>query len=488
MEGQSASQSMAAPRVLRNATLLVIAQASAAPVVVLINAIAARELGATGFGRYFQVMTFTSFAFLFVEWGQPNALTARVATERATAGELLGSALAFRLCTAMLACVAAPVACALVGYDRELVTILALAMLGGVFGTVSGACQDVLRGYERTDFAAATYVGWQLLSAAAVVPVLLAGGGLRGLVLAQLICAAAGTTLVLWMLPWLQVPKLSVNWATVRQLIRSGRPFLIFSLVLMLQPLVDAAMLSAFAAPEAMGWYAAARKLTGVLVFPASALLAALYPTLCRLRVESMDAFRSTAADSLFAVTIVVVPVTLGCALFPDLGVAIFGQRSYGPATDDLRLLAPYIFLVYFSMPIGSCLTASGRQTGWTVVQLVCVVISTVFDPLAIRWFQAHAGNGGLGVCLTTVASEILMVAGGLWLLPKGSVGSVSRGKVLAVGLSGLLMAATALTLGAVDVILRAILAVTAYLTCLRLTGGITFIQLRSLLVGLRRR
>ncbi len=488
MEGQSASESMTAPRVLRNATLLVIAQAIAAPVAVLINAIAARELGATGFGRYYQIMTFTSFAFLFVEWGQPNALTARVATGRAAAGELLGSGLAFRLCTAALACVAVPVACALVGYDRELVITLALAMLGSVFGTVSGACQDVMRGYERTDFAAATYVGWQLLSAAAVVPVLLAGGGLRGLVLAQLLCAAAGTTLVLWLLPRLQVPKLSVHWATVRQLVRAGQPFLVFSGVLMLQPMVDAAMLSAFAAPEAMGWYAAARKLVGVLVFPATALLAALYPTLCRLRIQSMDAFRRTAADSFHAVTIVVVPVALGCALFPDLGVAIFGQRYYGPATDDLRLLAPYLFLVYFSMPIGSCLTASGRQTGWTAVQVLCVVISTAFDPFAIRWFQGHAGNGGLGVCFTTVASEILMVAGGWWLLPKGSVGSLPRGKVLAVGLSGLLMAAVALALGGVGVILRAILAVTAYVACLRLTGGVTFTQVRSLLTGLRGR
>jgi O-antigen/teichoic acid export membrane protein len=486
MDEQVAPQSTPAPRVLRNATLLVLAQVFAAPVSMLVNAVAARELGSSGFGRYYQITTFASCAFVLVEWGQPNALTASVATGRAAAGQLLGSGLAFRLCTAALACLIVPLASALAGYDPDFIAILAIALTGGVFSTVSGACQDVLRGFERTDFAAASYVGWQLLSAAAVVPVLLMGGGLRGMVLAQVGCAAAGTAFVLWMLPRLAVPKLAVRWATVRHLSRSGTPFLVFSLVLMLQPTVDAAMLSAFAAPEAMGWYAAARKLVGVLTFPASALLAALYPTLCRLRAESMEAFRRTAADSFQAVMIVVVPLALGCALFPDLGVAIFGQRYYGPATADLRVLAPFVFLVFFSMPIGSCLTACGRQGGWTLVQSVCVVVSLAFDPLAIRWFQMHTGNGGLGVCLTTVVSEILMVTGGLALLPKGTVGRVPPGKVVAVVLSGFLMAAVALSLGALNVILRASLAVAAYLACLRLTGGVSFMQLRSLLPARR--
>jgi O-antigen/teichoic acid export membrane protein len=479
---------MPAPRVLRNATLLVVAQAVAAPVSVLVNAVAARELGATGFGLYYQALTFASFAALFVEWGQSGALTAKVATDRAAAGELLGSGLSFRVGTAALACVAVPLLCVLAGYDRAFVAILALALLGGLFATVAGACQDVLRGFERTDFAAASYVGWQLLSAAVVVPTLLLGGGVRGMLLAQVACAAVGAAFVLWMLPRLRVPKLSVRRETVGQLIRAGHPFLVFSLVLMLQPTIDAAMLSAFAAPEAMGWYAAARKLVGVLTFPAAALLAALYPTLCRLRLESMDAFRNTAAASFQAVAMVVVPLALGCFLFPDLGVAIFGPLYYGPTTDDLRLLAPYVFLVYFSMPIGSCLTACGRQTGWTMVQLVCVVISAALDPPAIRWFQAHAGNGGLGVCLTTFVSEVLMVIGGLWLLPTGTVGKVPAGKVMAVGLAGVGMTLVALSLGSLDVILRALLAVLAYLVCLRLAGGIDFVQFRSLLAGIRGR
>jgi O-antigen/teichoic acid export membrane protein len=289
-------------------------------------------------------------------------------------------------------------------------------------------------------------------------------------------------------LPRMSVPNLSVRLAAVKDLARSGRPFLVFGLVLMLQPLVDAAMLSKFAAAESMGWYAVARKLVGVLIFPASALMAALYPTLCRLRVEDMDGYRKTAADALYAVTIVVVPVALGCALFPEIGVAIFGARHYAPAEDDLRLLAPYILLVYFSMPISSCLTSAGRQAAWTVVQFVSVIISAGLDPPLIRWFQAHAGNGGLGVCVATVVSEILMVGGGIWLLPKGILRNIPRSRVVAALLSGAVMAAVALFVPAPDSIVRAVLALLAYFICLQLSGGVNFLELRSLAGVLRKR
>jgi O-antigen/teichoic acid export membrane protein len=474
--------------VFRNATLLLIAQAVATPISILVNAISARTLGAVSFGRLYQAGTFASFIFLFVEWGQGNVLMAKVARHPASAGELLGSGIVFRVLAGSVAAVAVPIVCVLAGYDREFILIMFLMLLCGILVNVSSACQDVFRGFERMDFAAASYVAWQVLTASAAIPTLLLGGGSRGLLIAQTACALVGTLFVLKMTPRMQVPPLRVTLTAVRELIKSGRPFLLFALVLTLQPLVDVAMLSKFSAPEGMGWYAAARKLVGVLTYPASVLVIALYPTLCRLHLEDMAAFRSTAADAFYAVIITVAPASLSCALFPDLGVAIFGERYFGPAEDDLRMLAPYLFLVYFSMPIGSCLASSGRQSGWTAVQFACVVVSALCDPPLIRWFQAHTGNGGLGVCVAAVASELLMVIGGSYLLPKGVLQQIPRRKLVSALCSGAVMVLVALSLARVEVILRASLALLAYVLCLQLSGGMNLMQLRSFLGVLRKR
>src|SRR5262249_50623880 len=104
MDGPAATPSQSTPPVFRNASPLGLAQALVAPVSILVNAVAARALGAVDFGRYYQAVTFTSFVFLVVEWGQPNVLTARVATHRAAAGELLGSGIVFRVSAAVIAC------------------------------------------------------------------------------------------------------------------------------------------------------------------------------------------------------------------------------------------------------------------------------------------------------------------------------------------------------------------------------------------------
>ncbi len=184
-------------------------------------------------------------------------------------------------------------------------------------------------------------------------------------------------------------------------------------------------------------WHAAARKLIGILVYPAAALGVAAYPTLCRLYTDNLAAFRKTAADSMHLVTIVVVPVALGCALFPQIGIEIFSATAYGPAQNNLRILALFLLLVYFSVIMGTCITSSGRQVPWTIVQFASVVISAACDPPLIIWFQAHTGNGGLGVCVATVGSEVLMLAGGLYLLPKGILGRAMLrdfGKALLAG------------------------------------------------------
>jgi O-antigen/teichoic acid export membrane protein len=474
--------------VFRNAGLLAIAQAIGAPLALLVNAVTARKLGAEDFGLLYQAWTFSSFALLFVEWGTSSVLAARVAAQRDLAGRFLGSALAFRLAGAIGAALLVCAVSFAVGYGHRFVALLALAMMAATCGTIVGACQDTLRGFERAELAAASHVVWQLLSVAVVVPVLLLGGGITGLLVAQVCCALAGCAVVVAMLPRLKVPRLEVSTHVMKELFRGGHPFLVFSIVLVLQPLIDAAILAKIVPPPAgdLGWYAAARKLIGVLVYPASALIIALYPTLCRLRIESMEAYRKTAADAMYALAVLVVPLTMGCIFFPELGVAIFGQSGYGPAADNLGMLAPYVALVYLSMPVGSCLASSGRQTAWTTLQFGCVIVSVILDPPLIRWFLQHFGNGSLGVCAAAVISEAVMLAGGLLLLPQGVLARVPWLRMAAVVLSGIGMAATAYWSTGLNVVLRVIAAGVAYILCLQLSGGFNFLQTRALLREIR--
>lgn len=459
--------------VIRNTLYVVTAQIIVTPLTVLMNAVMARQLGPAQFGQLYLATTLASLAFLFVEWGQGGALSGSIARDRSRAGLLLGSSLAWRGMASLLAGLLLIGGCVALGYDYTFLSVLALTLLVSLLGTFSFACHDVYRGFERTDFGAITYVGWQLLNAAVVIPLLLLGGGLHALLWAQMACAAVGGAVMWRSLKPMGVPGLQVEFTALRELLRTGTPFLIFGLVLALQNNLDALLLSKLASADSMGWYAATRKLVGLLIYPATALIAALYPTLCRLHVQDQTAFRHTAAGALHLTALAAAPIALCCGLFPDIGVRIFGMQNFDPAIDNLRVLAAYVFMVYFSMPLSSVLNAAGRQRAWAAVQLGCVALSVGLNLLLIPWCQSHYGNGSLGVSLSTVISECIMLSTGLWLLPRHVLDRVLLKRLSSAVTGGVLMAAVAWALRDLSSFIVAPLALLAYLAGIWLTGGI---------------
>jgi O-antigen/teichoic acid export membrane protein len=198
----------------------------------------------------------------------------------------------------------------------------------------------------------------------------------------------------------IHIGHLSADLGTLKTLLRRGIPFVFMSIAVMLQPSIDAAFLSKLAAVDVVGWHSAARQLVGFLIFPATALVGALYPTLCRLYATDLEAFKRTTRNALRGTSLMVIPVALGCLLYPDIGIAFYDRKSFLPAEMNVRFLSLFVLLLYFTMPLGICVLAAGRQRAWTIVQSSCIVVSLALDPI-LPWFQRRTGNGA-GVCVAT--------------------------------------------------------------------------------------
>lgn len=473
--------------VARNAAWLAAAQVAAAPLSIVVSGAMARYLGAADFGWIFLAATLCSFGFLLVDFGQGTALPGLVARERGAAGALVGTSLVWRAGAALAVWAVLSAAGQALGFGPALQTALALTALAYGLGAGAAAIQDGVRGFERTDVAAMGVVGQQLLGVALVLPALVLGGGLPGVLGAQVVAAAAALGVMALLLRPLGIRGLAFRRASLGLLLSQGSPFLLLGLALALQTNVDAVLLARLGSPEAVGWQAAARKLVGALLFPANALITALYPTLSRLWAQDRDAYLATARGGLRTAAQVAVPAALGCALFPDLGVLVFGRAGFSPAEDNLRVLAPFVLLVYGSMALGCCLSAAGRARAWALGQLLCVAVSATLDPLLIPWFQAR-GNGGLGVCVATVASEVLMLGVALWLVPRGVVGRPLLAPLWRAGAAGAAMAAVGLLLGRAGPFVAAPAAVAAYAGSLWALGGLDPEQVAGLKALVRRR
>ena len=460
--------------VVRNTLYLTAAQVLTIPLSMVTNGLTARYLGPVDFGHIYLASTICGFGFLAVEWGQQGVLPAAIARDTTHASALLGTSLTWRTLFSFVVYPALALGSHLFGLGPELQWALALTFCASLVTSFCNAFKDAIRGFERTDIPAYSQVGQQLLIALLTTPVLFFGARLRGALLAQIV-AGVVVMLVLWRsLRLVGVGKLTYRGSALRGLLKEGTPFAFFAVAMALQPIIDALFLSKLASAPVMGWFAVSQRLIGLLLFPASALLGALYPTLSRLYSTDREAFVRTARGSLHSVALAVVPIALGCAMFPEIGIAIFSRESYAPAEDNLRIRSLFLFLVYFTMPLGICILAAGKQRAWSIVQSLCVAVSLVFDPLLVPWFEKRYGNGGLGLAVASVISEVVVVACGVALAPKGIFDRRFARSLLLAVLSGALMAAAAyFTKPFITPFVAAPLAVLVYCGALVATGGI---------------
>jgi O-antigen/teichoic acid export membrane protein len=448
---------------VRNTLYLTLAQAVTIPISVAANALAGRYLGSKDFGYMYLASTLCSFAVLPLEWGQQGSLPALVARDRANAATYLGTSLLWRALLTLPIAGALAVFCAAFGYETDVLWAVELSFMGSLLNSIAGGFKDTIRGFERTDIPSYAHVAQQVLYLLAIVPVFLLGGKLRALLLAYVFAGFVITVYLRRALSAIGVPRLEARRNALKQLFSGGTPFVFFGLAMVLQPIINALFLSKLAPAEVVGWYGVSQRLIGLLIFPASALIGALYPTLCRLYLEDREEFTRVTRGALYGVALLAIPATVGCGMFPELGVAIFGIEQYSGAVAHLQLMSAFVFLVYFSMPLGTALMAAERQKIWSAVQFICVAVSLVGNPLLIPWFQRRWANGGLGTCLTVVLSEFVVVACGVALCPRGLFDRGLAKSLLLAGLSGAAMAGVAYLTKPISMFLAVPLACLSY-------------------------
>ncbi len=408
--------------VARNMLALVFSQFITTPVSMVVNAILARSLGAADFGVIYFANTTLLVAFLLVEWGS-QFLAGEVARNRSRAGELFGAAAAQRLAFSVLVLLLIPRASALLGYDGRVEGVLMLCAGRMAIASIGSLCSAIFRGFERLSWHARTTVFGNVLEAGVLVPTLLLGGRLRAALIAQLVAASITTAVQIVLMLRLRMGRPQFKLRAIPGLLRGGLGFLVLDLVLRLQPYIDASFLAKLARPEAMGWYSAANRIVGALLFPATTLSFAIYPTASRLWAEDQPSFASLVRLALRAVAIVGIFAATGAILFAGLAVdLLYGAQRFGPAAGNLRILGVYVVLVYGSIVLGIGIAAARRQVIYAVAQSFCLVVSLVLDPILIPRFERTAGNGGLGVSASVTIAEVAMVAAGLVIIPAGVI------------------------------------------------------------------
>jgi O-antigen/teichoic acid export membrane protein len=479
--------------VARNALFLLAGQIATAALSFGITAVLARHLGAEDYGVLFLAASLVQSALVLADLGQEYYVVRAVAKDRGAAATLLGTGLVLRVLAALAAYSLLMVLVSVLGYPAATVTAISLTAVFFVVTAIGDGISLVLRGLERMDLEAALRVASKTLVAVAVGIAVIGGGRLTAVLVMQILAAAAAVILYGFTLRRVDVPRPRVRLSTAVAMIAGGAPFLFWALAVNAQPGIDALLLSVLAAPNTIGWHAAAWKLIGILTLPVNVLAAALYPTLSRLHGERSARFGELVTAGLKPTILAGFLGAAGTYLFADTAVAlIYGSEGFGPAAANLKLLAAYVLLVFVNIALGSAIIAAGLQNRWIGAKLASLAIAAALAVVLVPRFQAAVGNGGLGCAAATVAAEATMLAAALSIIPlRTRPFRVELAKNLGRGAAAAaVMATAAWALADLGPFTRVAGATAAYVAAVVLVGGIRREDLRVVrdVVGARSR
>src|SRR5258706_4209468 len=171
--------------VARNALFLVAGQVTTTALAIVLSAALGRSLGAQDFGIYYLISTMSTFAFVFVEWGQPFLVIRQVARDPRQSGDLLGTALALRVALALLVTIPVGLIAWGLGYAARTTWLSVCLILASLPLYLAQGYGMVFRARDQMGRDATVSVVNKTIALVVPLPPLTMGLGIPGVVVAQ---------------------------------------------------------------------------------------------------------------------------------------------------------------------------------------------------------------------------------------------------------------------------------------------------------------
>lgn len=402
--------------IVRNAAFTFAAQMVTSAATAAMTLYLVRALGPDGFGQLAIAVGIGTLLLLPGDFGISSSASRYIAEHRGdwgAVGALLGDAMRLKLVissvlSVLLIALADPIA-SLYGTGnltwplRAMGVVIFAQSFMMLFTGVFVALQRVVMNLRIV----ATE---SLVEAAAVVGIVLAGGGVAGAVWGKAIgygaAALLGVVLVRRVVGRRNIRRGEPGGT--RRIFRYGSALLVVDGAYASVPPLAMLILGAFLGDRAVGLYSAPAQLITFLHYPGYALAGGIAPRLARTATREPDG-RALGAG-LRWVTIIqlalVVPTVVWAAPIANL---LLGA-TYADSADVLRALAPFTFLTGFAPLVSLSVNYLGEARRRIPVAIALLVITAVLDLVLIPTV------GLIGAAIATDVAYVFYVGAHLWI------------------------------------------------------------------------
>jgi O-antigen/teichoic acid export membrane protein len=408
-------------RIRRNLASLLLSQASTLVVSLVTLIVLPKYLGAQTYGSLAFAMGFVGFFAIASSLGSRPFLCKTIARDPTQLGVYVFNGLVFKCALAGFFSGFAIALAHLLGYSSQTIVIIEVACIGMVFAVVADVFSGALQGTERIGKIALWMAVQQYVSGAIAIVLLLDH---QGVVIYALVIATGAVIPVLangYQL-WPEFRgTMKLDFRLWRAIALGGLPFFFWGAILLIYGSIDILMLEEITGSQTVGWYTLAYTWVGLpIIFP-SVLVTVVFPALSSKASGSASEYSRVVNRALQLAVFVGTPMAIGIALTANNIIGLFHYPAGFEQTVPLiRILAIHIPIVSMDMVLAIALTAKDRQKAWVLVGCIAAIFNPAVNFLAIPITVHRFADGAIGASIVTVATEVVMMIGAIYLRPEG--------------------------------------------------------------------
>lgn len=414
-------------------------------------AVLPKRFGTTTYGNLAFATAYLGYFALALSLGSNQFLVKTIARDKSQFSRYISNALVMKLVLGTVLATAAVAGTHLLGYPTQIKLIVMAAGIGMVFNALSEVLSAALQATERMGKLALWFSTEQTVAGAIAILLVLANMG----VVVFLLVGACGMAILvavasfkLWPeivgrrrvhdarcttgeltdQPAAQTPdpprrnaKRGLDWRVWKAIAAGGLPFASWSLILLIYGSTDILMLHQMTGSNSVAWYTLAYTWVGIPVFIPSVIVTVIFPSLSSKALDGTTDFSRTVNSALRLAVFIATPMAIGIALTASNIIGLFHYPAGFEHTVTLiQILAIHIPIVATDMILAIALAAKDRQVAWLVVGCMAAVFNPLMNLIAIPLTSHRFGDGAIGASIITVATELLMMVGAIYLRPAG--------------------------------------------------------------------
>ncbi len=365
-------------------------------------------------GKYVFALSFTTIFSVLIDVGLDYVLTTEVSKDKNKAQSYWQNVIGFKIIALLVVIGLVFLVINLLNYPlltRQLVYIASAVM---VLNSLVLSAYSLIRAFQNLWWESLGTVLFQLTVAASGFVISQLTRDLRWFVLALIIGG-----LVNLVYSWYKLKiKYQINlWPKfdsqiIKLLLILAWPFGLALILTRIYGYLDTVLLSLLASDKEVGFYSVAYKITFAFQFIPSAFAASLLAGFSAFFVSAKELLQQTFIKSIHYLNLISFPLTAGMVVLAPYLIPVIYPK-YNQSVLPLQILILSLIFLFLTFPVGSLLSAGGRQRRNSANLAATVIVSIIMNVVLIPRY------GAVGAAITSLVGSIIYLFLGLIVVPR---------------------------------------------------------------------